>query len=227
MLPMDFLSDLDPLAWAAMLVAVVVFCSVMFLNVRDWRNHWKIEVDGRAGMILILSVAFLVGAINSYSPNANAPRKTVEGIARFVAEAQGRHRYDKYICATSCRLTSGYALDLRDDASDFVRIGSPYVFTYLEKPAGGVFSGISLRVIAISEPESGRVLYALDLANHPYRIVAYLLDAALLICAGLFGGILNRSRRHEGTDKNDSNEDEQTEEEEQAPDAEPISLKLD
>jgi hypothetical protein len=119
----------------------------------------------------------------------------VQGIARFVAEMHGRHTYHKYICATSCQLTGGYALDLRDDASEFVHIGSSYVFTYFEKPAGGVLNGVSLRVIAISEPDSGRVLYALDLTNHPYRIALYLFDTALVVSAGLLGGLLNRSRR--------------------------------
>jgi hypothetical protein len=45
---MAFFNDLDALASAATFVAIIVFCSVTFLNVRDWRNHWKIEADGRA-----------------------------------------------------------------------------------------------------------------------------------------------------------------------------------
>jgi len=208
---MTFLNDLDALAWAATIVALVVCCSVTFLNIRDWRNHWKIEPDGRATLIMLLGIAFIVGALNSYSPNANAPRKTVEGIARFVAESHSRHSYNKYICATSCQLTGGYALDLRDNASHFVHIGSSYVFTYLEKPVGGALSGVSLRVIAISEPDSGRVLYALDLTNHPYRIAAYLLDTALLVSAGLLGGLLNRSQHHGYSEESTSNEEEKGE----------------
>lgn len=219
---MAILNDLDALACAATLVAIVVCCSVTFLNFRDWRNQWRIEVDGRATLIMFCSIVFLMGAIDSYSPNANAPRKTVEGVARFVAETHGKHSYNKYICATSCQLTGGYALDLRDEASDSVRIGSSYVFTYLEKPVGGALSGISLRVVAISEPESGRVLYVLDLTNHPYRIALYLLDTALLVSASLLGGLLNRSRRLEHADESDGDE------EEEAPPrgSEPISLGL-
>jgi len=219
---MAILNDLDALAWAATIVALVVCCSVAFLNFRDWRNHWKIEPDGRATLIMFLGIAFIVGAFSSYSPDANAPRKTVAGIARFVAEVHGRHNYDKYICATSCQLTGGYALDLRNNASDFVHIGSSYVFTYLEKPVGGAFSGVSLRVIAISEPDSGRVLYARDLTNHPYRIAVYLLDTVLLVSAGLLGGLLNRSQHHGHSEESTSNE----EEEEEPRGSGPISLGL-
>lgn len=204
---MAFLNDLDFLACAATVAAIVICGTVTFLNLRDWRNHWRIEPDGRTTLIVFSGIAFLVGAISSYSPNANAPRKTVQGVARFVAEANGRHQYDKYICATSCQLTGGYALDLRDEASNFVRMGSNYEFTYLAKPVGGALSGISLRVIAISDPDTGQVLYALDLANHPYRIVAYFLDLALVASSGLLGVLLNRSRHYEDSDKNDSDDD--------------------
>ncbi|WP_348262369.1 hypothetical protein P8935_21545 [Telmatobacter sp. DSM 110680] len=200
---MAFFNDLDFLAGSAVFVAIVASCFVTIANLQDWRNDLKIEVDGRATLITFFGIAFLVGAISSYSPNANAPRRTVEGIARFVAESHGRHQFDEYICASSCQLTGGYALDLRDRASNYVRIGSRYVFTYLEKPVGGAFSGISLRVIAISEPDSGRVLYALDLTNHPYRIAAYLLDFTLVVSAGLLGGFLNRTRRLHATTSNE------------------------
>jgi hypothetical protein len=195
MAQMAFVNDLDALAWVAIFATIIVCCSVTFLNLRDWRNNWKVDFEGRIPIIVYLGIALMVGAFNSYSPNANAPRKTVEGIARFVAESHGKHRYDKYICAGSCQLTGGYALDLRDEASSHVRIGSSYVFTYLEKPIGGAFSGISLRVIAISEPDSGRTLYELDLSNHPYRVAAYLCALVLLICSGVFGALLRKSQR--------------------------------
>lgn len=226
MLAMAFLNDLDLLAWAAVFAAIVVSCFVTIANLQDWRNHVKVEVDGRATLIMFFGIAFLVGAISSYSPNANAPRKTVEGVARFVAAANGRHQYDKYICASSCQLTGGYALDLRDQASNYVRIGSNYVFTYLEKPAGGAFSGISLRVIAIAEPDSGRVLYALDLTNHPYRIAAYLLDLSLVVCSGLVGGLVNRSLRRKHP-QSASDEKESEEDENETTGDGPISLGLD
>lgn len=224
---MNLLNDLDFLACAATLVAIVVCCSVTFLNFRDWLNHWRIEVDGRATLIMFCSIVFLIGAIDSYSPNANAPRKTVQGVARFVAEANGRHNYDKYICATSCQLTGGYALDLRDRASNYVRIGSSYNFTYLEKPIGGALSGISLRVIAISDPDSGQVLYQLDLTNHPYRIAVYVFDLALVIGSGLVGGLLNRSLRRGHEEDSSSDEDEPEEDQRPTPEGEPVSLGLD
>ncbi len=192
---MAFLNDLDVFAWAATTAALVVVCLLTFINIQDWRDHQKIEIDDdRLVFVILLGAAFIVGAFSSFSPNANAPHKTVEGVARLVAEVKGK-TYHKFICATSCQLTGGYALDLRSDASDFVHIGSNYAFTYLEKPVGGAFSGVSLRVIAISEPNSGRLLYALDLTNHPYRIALYLLDTALVVSAGLLGGLLNRTRR--------------------------------
>lgn len=224
---MAFVNDLDALAWAAMFAAIVVCCFVTIANFQDWRNHLKIDIsDGRGTLIGFFGIAFLVGAISSYSPKANAPRKSLQGTARFVAEAHGRHSYDRYICATSCQLTGGYALDLRDDASEFVHIGSSYVFTYLAKPVGGALSGISLRVIAISDPDSGRILYQLDLTNHPYRIVAYLLDATLMICSGLLGGLLNRNRHYDESDKDDSDDDDQREEVQPTAESVPISLGL-
>ena len=219
---MAFLNDLDALAWAATIVTILVWCLVTFVNVQDWRDHRKIDVfDGRATLSTFFAMAFIVGAFSSYSPNANAPRKTVEGVARLVAEVKGK-TYHKFICATSCQLTGGYALDLRSDASDFVHIGSSYAFTYLEKPVGGAFSGVSLRVIAISDPDSGRVLYALDLTNHPYRIALYLLDTALLISASLLGALINRSKRLEHLGKSDREEGDQ----EQPGGSGPISLGL-
>ena len=102
---MAFLNDLDAFAWAATILALVVGCLLTFANFQDWRDHQKIEIDDdRLVFIIVLGTAFIVGAFSSYSPNANAPRKTVEGIARFVAEVRGRNSYHKYICATSCQL---------------------------------------------------------------------------------------------------------------------------
>ena len=219
---MSFLNDLDPMSWIATFAAIVVCCAVTFLNLRDWRNQWKVDFEGRIPIIMFFGVALIVGAFSSYSPNANAPRKSVEGVARFVGKASGRRRFDEYICATSCQLTGGYALDLRDEAANIPHMGSNYVFTYLEHPVGNAFTGVSLRVIAISEPDSGPVLYKLDLTNHPYRIAAYLLDTALLISAGLLGGLLNRSQHHGHSEESTSNE----EEEEEPRGSGPISLGL-
>ena len=81
-------------------------------------------------------------------------------------------------------------------------------------------------MIAISVPESGRVLYALDLANHPYRIVVYLLDAALLVSVGLFGGLLNRTHHRGHSEEGISNEEDEEEREEQPSGSGPISLGL-
>jgi hypothetical protein len=220
---MTFLNDLDALAWVAMFVAILVFCSVTFLNVRDWRNHWKVDFEARLPIILYLGVAFIVGAFNSYSPNANAPRKTVEGVARFVGEVSGKGGYTEYICATSCQLTGGYALRLHGKAAGPVRIGSRYVFTYLEHPVGNAVFGISLQVTEVSEPDSGRVLYKMDLTNHPFRIAAYLLDFALLICSGFLGAILSRARR--GVEATASSEEPDESEVDRTRDG-PISLGL-
>jgi hypothetical protein len=215
-------NDLDVLAWAAMIVAVVVWCLVTLVNVRDWRDHQRIETfDGRATLVTFCAMAFIAGAFNSYSPNANAPRRSVEGVARFVGKASGKGRYDEFICATSCQLTGGYALDLRDEAANIPHIGSNYLFTYLEHPTGNAFTGISLRVIAISEPDSGKVLYALDLTNHPYRIALYLLDTVLLVSASLIGGLLNRTRRLADKEQRSGDEDEEA-----SRGAGPISLGL-
>jgi hypothetical protein len=220
---MAFLNDLDALAWAATIVALVVCCLVTFVNFQDWRDHQKIDVyDGRATLITFFAMVFIVGAFSSYSPNANAPRTTVEGMARFVGKTSGKGGYYEYICATSCELTGGYALALHDEAAGVAHIGSSYSFTYLERPVGNAFTGISLRVIAISEPGSGRVLYAVDLTNHPYRIALYLLDTALLVSAGLLGGLLNRSQHHGRSEESTSHD----EEEEEPRGSGPISLGL-
>jgi hypothetical protein len=225
---MAFLNDLDAWAWAGLLAAIVVFGSVMFVNLQDWRDRRRIEIfDGRGTLILFFGGVFVFGAISSYSPNAHAPRKTVEGVARFVGETSGRGGYYKFICATSCRLTGGYALSLHDEAARVTRIGSEYDFTYLERPVGNVWNGISLRVIAVSEAGSGRVLWALDLTNHLYRIAAYLLDFALVVCAGLLSVPMNRSRHYEEPDKNDCDEDEQGGADRRTRESEPISLGLD
>jgi hypothetical protein len=224
---MAFFNDLDALVWVATLVAIVVCCSVTFVNFQDWWSHRRIEIfDGRATLITFFAGAFLVGAFNSYSPNANAPRRTVEGIARFVGEASGKGGYNKYICATSCESTGGYALDLHDEAARVTHIGSSYAFTYLERPVGNAFVGISLRVIAVSEPDSGQVLYKMDLTNHPYRIAAYLLDTALVVGSGLLGVLLNRSL-HRGKSERASNEEDAEENEEEPKGSEPVSLGLD
>jgi hypothetical protein len=193
---MQLIDDLNGLIWVATIVAIVVSCLVIAVDFGDWRDRRKIDAfDGRATLVTVVAIALIAGALNSYEPKANAPRKTVEGTARFVAELQGRDTYHKFICATSCQLTGGYALDLRDKASTAVHMDSRYNFTYLEKPEGGVVNGVSLWVIAVSDPDTGRVLFAEDLTNHPWRIAVYLFDTALVVGAGLLGGLLNRGKR--------------------------------
>ena len=199
---MAFVNDLDPVAWAATFAAIVVFCCVTFLNIRDWRNDWTVDFGKRLPIVLYLGIALIVGACESYSPDANAPRRTIEGSARFVAETNGKGGYSEYLCATSCEMTGGYALKLHGRAATAIRIGSPYVFTYLEHPVGNALSGISLRVIKVSDPDSGRVFYELDLTNHPYRIAAYLCNFALLVCSGLIGARLRDSQRRHGKSAN-------------------------
>lgn len=192
---MAIINDLDPLAWVAMVVAVIVFCSVTFLNFRDWRNEWTVDFGARLPIVLYLGIAFIAGACDSYSPDANARRKTIEGVARFVAESDGKGGYSEFICATSCEMTGGYALKLHGRAAKAVKIGSRYVFTYLEHPIGNSFAGISLRVVQVSEPDSGRKIYEVNLTNHPYRLATYLCDLALLVCSGLIGAQLRRRQR--------------------------------
>jgi hypothetical protein len=224
-LQMAFLNDLDPWAWGATLAAVGVCFAVTFANVQDFRDHRRLEIfDGRGTLIAFFGGCFLVGAFHSYSFNAHAARKTVEGVARFVGKSSGRGGFDEYVCATSCQLTGGYALDLHDEASGPVRLGSKYVFTYFERPRGSVLNGISLRVIAVADPDSGRVLYALDLANHPYRIALYLLDFTLVVLSGAVGVFLNRTHHFDDSEESTPNEDESDDEEPKDP--ETISLEL-
>ncbi len=156
---------------------------------------------------------FLFGAITAYSPNENAPRKTVEGIVHFVGKKQGRSSFTEFICATSCDLTGGYALALDENASRVTNVGSNYLFTYLERPTGDLYVGMSLQVIAISEVDSGRVLYAFDLTNHPYRIAVYLLDIVMLGFTGLLAGLLKRSQLRERSEESTSNDEEPKESE--------------
>lgn len=194
---MAFVNDLDALAWAAFFAAIVVFCCVTFLNIRDWRNDWTVDFGHRLPVVFYLGIALIVGACNSYSPDAKAPRRTIEGITRFVAETNGKGGYSEYICATSCEMSGGYALKLHGRAAMAVTIGSRYLFTYLEHPVGNAVVGISLRVVEVVDPDSGRVVYQLDLTNHPYRIAAYLCDFALLVCSGFIGAFLKKSQlRH-------------------------------
>lgn len=192
---MVFVNDLDALAWAAMFAAILVSFAVTFLNVRDWRNHWTVDFGNRLPVLLYLGVALIVGACDSYSPDANAPRKTVQGVARFVTETNGKGGYSKYICVTDCERTGGYALKLHGRDATAVKTGYSYVFTYLERPIGNAVTGVSLRAIQASEPESGRTVYQLDLTNHPYQVAAYLCDLALLVCSGLIGKLLRNSQR--------------------------------
>jgi hypothetical protein len=201
---MTLVNDLDPLAWVAMFVAAMVFCSVTFLNVRDWRNQWRVDYGDRLPIVMYLGIAFIVGACYSYSPDANAPRKTIEGVARFVAETNGKGGYSEYICVATCEMTGGYALKLHGRAATAIKIGSRYVFTYLEHPVGNAFAGISLRVIEASEPDSGRTVYQVDLTNHPYRVAAYLCEIALLVCSGLIGAFLSRRQKREDSGEEES-----------------------
>lgn len=196
---MAFVNDLDPLAWAAAFAAVIVFCSVTFLNFRDWQNNWSVDFAERLPIVFYLGIAFIVCACYSYSPNEKAPRRSVEGIARFVAESSGKGGYYEYICPTTCESTGGYALKLHGRAATAVKIGSRYVFTYLEHPTGNAVVGISLRVVEVFDPDSRRVIYQLDLTNHPYRVASYLCDLVLVICSGVIGAVLRKKqRRHAG-----------------------------
>jgi len=60
---------------------------------------------------------------------------------------------------------------------------------------GKAVAGISLRVIEVSEPDSSRKVYQVDLTNHPYRVAVYLCEIRLLVCSGLIGAFVSRCRR--------------------------------
>lgn len=220
---MQFFADLDFLSWAATIGAVTVSAFVSFLVLRDWRNGWTIEPEAPFALVLFLGGLSLVGAAKSYSPDANAPTRQIEGFARFVGKVQGKGSFTEFICANSCQLTGGYALALHDEAANFVKIGSKYVFTYLEHPKGSIYTGISLMVIQISEPETGRVLYALDITNHPYRIVVYLFDFTLLVSTIVLEFALGVKQDRKGKVGSESCETENIEDRESLG---PISLNL-
>lgn len=195
---MTFLSDLDLLSCAATVGAVTLSAFATFLVLRDWRNDWEVSFEGPGPLAVALGLLCLGGAAGSYSPDQNAPRKTIEGVARFVHDVSGKGGYIKFICATSCQLTNGYSLALHDEAAKYVQIGSTYSFTYLEHPKGNAFTGVSLKVIQIADADSGRVLYALDLTSHSYRIALYVFDSLILFCPFVLALLLaqKRDRRH-------------------------------
>jgi hypothetical protein len=228
---MAFLSDLDLLSWAATVAAVTLSSCVAFLVLRDWKNGWAVSFEGPAPLTVLFGLLCLVGAAKSYSPDQNAPRKQVEGVARFVHEVSGKGGHTVFICATSCQLTGGYALALQDEATNYVEIGSRYTFTYLEHPNGNAFTGVSLRVIQVADADSGRVLYALDLTNHPYRISIYVLDSLILFCPFVLALKLaqKQDRLHRlakgPRDSEDENPSDEASEE-KSPDLGPISLQL-
>ena len=205
---MTFLNDLDAVAWAAMFAAAFTFLISAFLSYYDWQNKCRVEVAKRAALLWIPVLLFVIGACASYSSKANAPRKSIEGVVQYVGERHGKGSYTVFICATSCQLTGGYTLALHDRPSRAVKVGADYRFTYLEEPIGSVYTGTWLTVVDAVDPESGEVVYALDIANHPYRIVAYLLDAMLMVLAVLFAGWLRRKQLNgKGKERDPSDED--------------------
>jgi len=206
---MAFVNDLDFLSLVATVAAVAASAFVTILTLRDWRNGWDLEFEGAFPFAVMLGLLFLAGASNSYSPNEYAPRKTVEGVARFVGEHRGKSSYSKYICATSCQLTGGYALALDRRAARLARIGSIYDFTYLDEPMGG--AGSSLKVIRVALPGSAEALYSLDLTNHPYRIAIYLFDLTLMLCTILLLFILDSKPRRKSSEEFRSDSDEESE----------------
>jgi len=181
---MTFLNDLDGFAWA-MALAILVFCgSILFLDLRDWRNGWQTDAIARAPLFGCLFVLCVLGACSSYSSSDNKPRKSVEGSPRIVGEVHGRHAYTVFICAETCAATGGYALAL--DGRAYIAMGSGisrrrFRFTYLAQPSGNIYTGISLRVVGVADADSGQTLYSPDLRNHPFRIALYIADLALLI----------------------------------------------
>ena len=168
------------MAWGAAIAAFVVFLGSIFLSFYDWRNNCRVEVATRAALLWMPVLLFLIGACSSYSSKVNAPRQSIEGVVSYVGERHSRSFSAKFVCVTSCQLTGGYSLALYGRGARAIKIGANYRFTYLEHPLGSYYTGMWLQVVDAVDPESGQVVYALDIANHPYRIIAYLLDATLI-----------------------------------------------
>ena len=208
---MPFLNDLDAMAWAAAVVAMLVFLCSTFLSYQDYRNECRVEVAKRVALLWMPVLLLLIGALTSYSSKVNAPRKSVEGVARYVGESHSRSFDGIFLCATSCQLTGGYSLALYGRGARAVKMGSDYRFNYLEHPIGSTYTGTWLQVITVADPESGRIVYALDISNHPYRVIAYLLDAMLMVMAVLFAWWLRgRQRGRRGEEQDSSDEEEET-----------------
>ena len=224
---MTFLNDLDAMAWAASVVALLVFVCSTFLCYQDYRNECRVEVAKRAAILWMPVLLLLIGALSSYSSKATAPRKSVEGVARYVGESHSRSFDGIFACATSCQLTGGYSLALYGRAARAVKVGSDYRFTYLEHPIGSTYTGTWLQVVTVADPESGRIVYALDIANHPYRVLAYLLDAMLIVLAVLFAGWLRQKQRGRKGEEQDSGEQEEGSSQKARDERIPSSLGLD
>jgi len=207
---MAFLNDLDAMAWAAAVAAFLVFVCSTFLAYQDYHNECRVEVAKRVAILWMPVLLLLIGACSSYSSKANAPRKSIEGVARYVGESHSRSFDGIFLCATSCQLTGGYSLALYGRAGRAVKVGADYRFTYLEHPIGSTYTGTWLQVVTVADPESGRIVYALDVANHPYRVVAYLFDVMLMVLAVLFAGWLRQKQRGRKGEERDSREEEDT-----------------
>ncbi len=86
------------------------------------------------------------------------PARRVEGIARFVGEANGRNRLQRvHLCHQLSMRRADMPWISAMRPLNIAHMGSSYAFTYLEQPVGNAFTGVSLRVIAISEPDSGPI----------------------------------------------------------------------
>jgi hypothetical protein len=210
---MAFLLDLDVVTGMATAAALVICGCFLTLAFRDWRNGWPVEAVNYLAVFWILALICLVGAGVAYSPSADIPRKSVVGSPHIVAETHGKGGPTVYICVDRCATTGGYALRLRDEAFDLVKGALPgerYRFTYLDKPSGGLLTGVSLRLVGIANPESGEVLYSVDLTRHLPRMIVFIGNACLFVFTSYLCLQLSRTKGKGGGNGGQSEEAEET-----------------
>jgi hypothetical protein len=195
---MAFLNDLNAGTWLATFLTVVICGCVLFLDVRDWMNHWKFHGYSQCAFLWILSLGFLAGAIYAYSPDADVPRKTAAGDYRAVSSTGGRGTRVEYICVNNCAETGGHVLALQTEALEIVAngpAGRRYEFEYLTRPSGNVVLGVWLRVVGIRDADSGAQLFEIDLARHLGRMTVLIFDAVLFIVTGFICLQLHRKKK--------------------------------
>jgi hypothetical protein len=207
---MSALNDLNALTLAMTVAALVIGGAVIFLNIRDRLNHWPIEPSVPRLAVWYLAAFCLAGAVSAYSPSANLPRKTAVGGFRIVGVNHSRGGDKEFICIDDCSPTGGYALSVSTQAArvlDRGPAGARYWFIYLDHADGNALTGVSKRLVGISNPDTGESLYRVDLSRHALRMAVFLGDAALLIFAGCMTIFLARRPKKEDSESEEESED--------------------